>query len=312
MNSRYIRNHPAGSNLIKRLFGALPLSMKRHLLYAQTYRRWGNFRSPLLFSEKMQWRIINDRRTRLRPTCDKRASKHVAETIARAAGLQLRIPHIISWGSTSDEMVRALMESAERGTLPGRWVLKPNNSSGHVLLVEGAPDWVHLREAMNAWPLQRGGVHWIWPYEVAARGFIAEEWVGSTPASPIELSATMVGGRLAYWWVQQEALTGFRRSHFDGNGLPVEAWSTRHGLDVDLGAPKEFIARALPYLTALAEGWDLIRIDLYYADDTFWFGEFTPFQSDGLNGGAQFEWFDRRVGAMWALPPIETVREGKP
>lgn len=312
MTSRYIRNHPVGSSLLKRLFGALPLSVKRHLLYTRTYWRWGNFRSPLLFSEKMQWRIINDRRTRLRPTCDKRLSKHVAETIARAAGLQLRIPQIIAWSSTSDGMIRALMDSEERGQLPGRWVLKPNNSSGHVLLIEGTPDWGHVREVLNTWPPERGRVHWIFPYEVAERGFIAEEWVGSTPAAPIEIAATMVGGTLAYWWAQQEDPTGFKRSHFDGNGLAVEAWSTRHGLGVDIGAPKDLIAQALPYLKALAEGWDLIRIDLYYADERFWFGEFTPFQSDGLNSGNQFDWFDREVGAMWALPPIESVREGNP
>lgn len=312
MTSRYIRNHSAGSSLSKRLFGALPLALRRHLLYARTYRRWGNFRSPLLFSEKMQWRIINDRRTRLRPTCDKRASKHVAEAIAQAAGLQLRIPKTIAWSSTRDGMIRALKESAERGQLPERWVLKPNNASGHVLLIEGTPDWALVGEALNEWPAQRGGVHWIWPYAVADRGFIAEEWVGATPTAPIELAATMVGGRLAYWWVQQEAPTGFRRSHFDGSGLAVEAWSTRHGLEVEIGAPKVFIEQALPCLTALAEGWDLIRVDLYYADERFWFGEFTPFQSDGLNSGAQFDWFDREVGAMWALPPIESVKEGKP
>lgn len=312
MTSRYIRNHSAGSSLSKRLFGALPLALRRHLLYARTYRRWGNFRSPLLFSEKMQWRIINDRRTRLRPTCDKRASKHVAEAIAQAAGLQLRIPKTIAWSSTRDGMIRALKESAERGQLPERWVLKPNNASGHVLLIEGTPDWALVGEALNEWPAQRGGAHWIWPYAVADRGFIAEEWVGATPTAPIELAATMVGGRLAYWWVQQEAPTGFRRSHFDGSGLAVEAWSTRHGLEVEIGAPKVFIEQALPCLTALAEGWDLIRVDLYYADERFWFGEFTPFQSDGLNSGAQFDWFDREVGAMWALPPIESVKEGKP
>lgn len=312
MTSRYIRNHSAGSSLIKRLFGALPLALKRHLLYARTYRRWGNFRSPLLFSEKMQWRIINDRRTRLRPTCDKRTSKHVAETIAQAAGLQLRIPKILAWSSTRDGMIRELKESAERGQLSERWVLKPNNSSGHVLLIEGTPDWALVGEALSEWPSQRGGVHWIWPYAVADRGFIAEEWVGSTSAAPIELAATMVGGKLAYWWVQQEAPTGFRRSHFDGSGLAVEAWSTRHGFEVEIGAPKKFIEQALPYLKALAEGWDLIRVDLYYADERFWFGELTPFQSDGLNSGAQFDWFDREVGAMWALPPIESVKEGEP
>lgn len=312
MVSREIRNHRSRANIFKRLFGALPLSLKRHLLYVRTYRRWGNFQSPKLFSEKMQWRIINDRRVRLRATCDKRASKVVAEAIARAASLPLRIPRIIAWGATSEEMIRALEEAAARNQLPRQWVIKPNNSSGHAVSFEGTPDWGLVREVLNAWPKQRGSIHWIWPYELAERGYIAEEWVGSTSAPPIELAATMVGGSLAYWWVQQEDPSGFRRSHFDSDGQPVEAWSTRHGLAVKFGSPKAFIQRALPFLQALAEGWDLLRVDLYYADEMFWFGEFTPFQSDGLNGGTQFEWFDRKVGEMWLLPPIESVREGKP
>ena len=312
MGTRVVRNHSASAHPLKRLLGALPLSLKRHLLYLVTYRRWGNFRSPKLFSEKMQWRIINDRRERLRPTCDKRASKLVAEAIARTAGLELRIPRLIDWRPTKDGIILALQESLERGELPDRWILKPNNSSGYALLVEGAPDWARVQEVLNAWPHRRGRVHWIWPYDTAAVGFLAEAWVGSTAEPPVEIAATMVGGSLAYWWVQQESETGFKRSHFDANGNAVAPWSTRHGTEVDIGAPQAFIARALPYLEALAHGWDLIRIDLYYADNAFWFGEFTPFQSDGLNRGAQFDWFDRDVGVRWTLPSLECVKEGMP
>lgn len=260
----------------------------------------------------MQWRIINDRRERLRPTCDKRASKRAAATIARTAGLELRIPRIIAWHSTREGLMLALKESLERGDLPNRWVLKPNNSSGYALLVDGTPDWARIGEALDTWPRNRSGIHWIWPYEVAEVGFIAEEWVGSTSAPPIEVAATMVGGHLKFWWVQQESPTGFKRSHFDANGVPVTPWSTRHGDAVDIGDPHVFIARALPFLEALARGWDLIRIDLYHAESAFWFGEFTPFQSDGLNAGTQFSWFDLTVGQSWELPSLENVKEGMP
>ncbi|MFM8998220.1 MAG: hypothetical protein ACKOJD_08995 [Candidatus Limnocylindrus sp.] len=50
--------HPLGP-----AFRHLPLSLRRHLLHLRHHGRWGNFARPSSFSEKMQWRILNDRRT---------------------------------------------------------------------------------------------------------------------------------------------------------------------------------------------------------------------------------------------------------
>jgi len=79
--------HPLGP-----LFRHLPLSLRRHLLYWNVYRRWGNFKNPTLASEKMQWRIINDHRPLLQWTADKLAQKEYVKEIAQRNNLPIRIP----------------------------------------------------------------------------------------------------------------------------------------------------------------------------------------------------------------------------
>lgn len=79
--------HPLGP-----VFRYLPLRLRRHLLHARAHGTWGNFDRPVSWSEKMQWRILNDRRAFLGVSCDKLASKEYARRETLAAGLQLRIP----------------------------------------------------------------------------------------------------------------------------------------------------------------------------------------------------------------------------
>ena len=62
--------HPLGP-----LFRHLPIALRRHLLFFRAHKKWGNFNAPKTWREKMQWRILNDRRTILSVACDKLAQK---------------------------------------------------------------------------------------------------------------------------------------------------------------------------------------------------------------------------------------------
>jgi len=316
MSSRFIRNSTESPNLLKRLLGHLPLPLKRHLLYLRKFKRWGNFRTPTLFSEKMQWRIINDRRDRLRHTCDKLASKELAITLAAKENLTLHVANVIAFHETGDQMFRNLQGLSERGVLPPRWVLKPNASSSRALLIDGAIDWELIRTTLRAWSHQSkftgSGLHWIWPYTTAKKGFLAEDWVGTTATPPIEVAACMVGGKLAFWTVQRWDSDGLRRNHYNAQGKVVSGWNSTRSSELDISAPERFIQEVLPYLYALSAGWDLIRVDLYYEGGKVWLGELTPFPAEGLEASENAKEFDMAVGALWQLPPLESVREGNP
>src|ERR1700742_3390832 len=49
----------------------LPLRLRRQVLYARHQRRLLNLRNPERFTEKVNWRIVRDRRELLAWTCDK-------------------------------------------------------------------------------------------------------------------------------------------------------------------------------------------------------------------------------------------------
>ena len=314
MQSHFIRNSSESPSKLKQLLGYLPLSVKRHLLYLKTYKRWGDFRDPKLFSEKMQWRIINDRRAILKDSCDKIAMGEHVRRIAVTKNLSLKVPQLLATGHSRDEMTSALRQLSESGQLPVRWVLKPNNSSGRALLIDGPPDWGLVNRAMSEWSevSRFVGLHWIWSYAVAQPGFIAEEWIGSSSTPPVELSAWMVGGAARFFSLQRWEVDGLRRNHYNEQWEEVPAWNTIPGQKLDISVPPHFFTQVLPCLTALGEGWDLLRIDLYYEQGTVWFGEMTSYPAEGLLSREGVEWFNEDVGRHWQLPSLNSVREGNP
>ena len=67
----------------------IPQRLKRHVLFLRFHGTWGNFTHPRTFSEKINWRILYDRRPELAWTCDKLESKRRAE----AAGVRSPITY---------------------------------------------------------------------------------------------------------------------------------------------------------------------------------------------------------------------------
>ena len=75
----------------------LPLPARRHYLHTAATRRLGNFRTPTRFTEKVNWRIINDRRPIIAEMSDKLRAKEIARE--RVPGDELRIPQTY-WSGT--------------------------------------------------------------------------------------------------------------------------------------------------------------------------------------------------------------------
>lgn len=306
MSTYYLRNTTERPSLGKWLLGRfLPLFLKRHLLYFKHYRRIGNFTSPRLFSEKMQWRIINDRREVLRFTCDKRAaSTKVAARLARA-GVPIRAPRQIAWGSSAGEFMARVKAIHAAGRMPDRWVMKPNHSSGRALAVSGDPDWAVIEQAAHAWlkPSRFTGLHWIWPYVVAEPGLLAEEFVTSR-STPIEWQLWVFDGEIRYVVVQERAPDGLRRSAFNATWDSVGQWYNNRAEGVAINVPPSNWDRISQIALALADGFEMIRVDLFDdRDGGIWFSEVTPYPHEGLISTSEAgRAFDEQAGACWRLP----------
>jgi hypothetical protein len=274
---------------LARVFPAL----RRSLLYRRHHGRPARLLDPRTFTEKVNWRVLRDRRELLAVTCDKLAAK---EQAARLAPGLVRVPRTL-WVGTD---VTGLAEV----DLPERWVLKPNHSCRRVLVGRGRPDVADLAARTAGWVAER---YWRkseeWAYRRARPCLLAEEFVGTPDARPTDLKVLVLDGlpRLVEVHTGRGAEHGLRLYDVDWTPLP---WT--YGYRPGPHAPRpERLADLLQAATVLAAGFDMLRVDLYEQRGELWFGELTPYPGAGLTRIEPD--LDALLGSWWTLPRRRAV-----
>ncbi len=298
--------HPLGP-----LFPLLPLRLRRHLLFLRAFRRWGNFENPTTFREKMQWRIINDHRALLTVACDKLATRELVRSTLAARGLadHLSIPETY-WIGTD---VRDLQQHA--ATLPQRWVLKPNHSSGRVAIIDsstGPAPWDLLTKTASRWiktdEETRAFGHF--GYRGARKLLMAEKRIGTGPLAPDDIRCIVFNGQLKFvTWSQAYGTPQHRVANYgptiserylgvgtnelpDGETTPIDRWTP------------EIKAKVVAIAEALGSLCEHIRVDLYVEDGEIWFSELTTYSTSGLAPIDEEE--NVEIGGWWQLPDLST------
>ena len=303
--------HPLGP-----LFRQLPIALRRHLLYLNTHNRWGNFTQPRRFTEKIQWRIINDKRALIALACDKLASKALVASRWKAAGIgdRFKTPELYWVGTTHDEFLENI------SNLPERFVLKPNHTSGRFVVVDRKSDLIDaalIGPLMKQWmlPDEETLVMGHWGYSQARRVLFAEERIGIEVESPVDLrfftnrgaivAAACTGTRSdgSKWTATYDADFGRRVSGHPAQ-LPLDAITPLSGLSPSL---TDELRSAIHLVSA---EFDQVRVDMYRAGDTFYFGELTVYSSSGLV--KYNDETDYRLGAAWELPELTRSANSDP
>ncbi|GAA1375071.1 ATP-grasp fold amidoligase family protein [Luteococcus sanguinis] len=282
--------------LHRSLAASLPIYWRRKYLYAVSIQRWGNFIDPKGFGEKINWRILNDRRPIIVRACDKTQMKLMArERITDTE--RLRIARTLWTGTDVDQIPDELLAS--------RAVLKPNDGSGEVLFLPATREVV--REKTRGWLTgEQADRLGEWGYSRAEHVMLVEEQVPHDKDLP-DYKFYVFNGRVRALEVHHNRFSEHRCSFFDGHGnsMPVESTFLPSSPDITLPAQSgELYALA----AELGAGWDFIRIDLYLdAEGHVWFGEYSPYPHGGLNHFVPFS-FDKFLGEPWQLPSLEEVR----
>jgi hypothetical protein len=159
---------------------------RRRVLFACYTRRLPRSGSPGTFNDKVNWRVLNDRRPVLEWTCDKLAMNDRARSVAG-----LRVSHTLWAGTGVGELPGAL--------LPDDWVLKPNHRSGVVHFARGTPDAEHLQSVTAGWlhPFEAVGLG-EWAYSRARPLLLAEEVIGE-PGSPPPITNSLHSAAKSRW-----------------------------------------------------------------------------------------------------------------
>jgi teichuronopeptide biosynthesis TupA-like protein len=285
----------AGEHVLPRaVVRRLPLRVKRAVLYREAHGRGPAGRSPQTFTEKVNWRVVNDRRPLIGQLGDKLAMRAYAARVCPA----VRVPRVLWTGTDVGELAAA--------GLPERWVLKPNHGSMRVHLGSGPPDVAALRRVTAGWldePLYRERGEWI--YSQARRLLLAEEFLGRAGEPPADHKFLVFGGRVRLVQVDTGRFGGGHQRR-----LYTPDWTPLTVREHVPPGPVTPAPPSLPAMTAIAETlgqeFDFIRVDLYDVAGEIWFGELTPYPGGGLD---PFDpELDRRLGREWELPPRAAVR----
>ena len=275
-----------------RVPSALPLRQRRALWYLLSFRRRGDFENPKRFSEKVNWRILNDRSPELAWTCDKLAMKERVRELAPG----IRVPRVL-WSGT-DVAEFASMD------LPERWVLKPNHGSYKVHIGTGRPDLEDLKRVTAHWlePWQ-DKVLGEWAYSLARRAIYAEEWLGGAE-SPTDYKVFVFDGEPLYVETVHNRYSNHTERFYTADWQALDV-RTDGVLAPVLPRPAN-LDRLLGHAAAIGRGFGFMRVDLYDIDGEVWFGETSPYPDGGLEPWHP-DSFDLTLGDAWRIGDREPL-----
>jgi hypothetical protein len=272
----------------------LPDRQKRAVLFWEAHGRRPHLRHPRTFTEKVNWRVVHDRRPLIGQLGDKLAMKAHAERVCP----DLRVPRVLWSGTDVAELAST--------DLPGCWVLKPNHGTMRVHVGSGRPDVEHLRRLTADWlgePLYATRGEWV--YSQARRLLLVEEFLGTPGTLPVDVKFLVFGGRVR---VVQVDTARFGPGH--QRRLYTRDWAPLSVAESVPAGPVQPAPATLPRMIAVAEtlggAFDFVRVDLYDVDGEVWFGELTPYPGGGLDPFDPD--LDRELGAAWVLPRRAAVR----
>jgi hypothetical protein len=275
-----------------RAFAALPLPVRRHLLFVYYHKRLGNFARPRTFNEKINWRILHDRRPMLSWTCDKVRMK------ALAAQLGIAVPATIWAGTDISELSHV--------DLPRHWVLKPNDRSGLVFVGQSPlSDLGSLQQVIEGWNsdvrvLAKGE----WAYTQAAPGFIVEERLGPASGSPTDYKVFVFDDKPHIILVDVDRVVHHRSRFYSPDWRPL-VFRDRVPVADDVARPK-LLGEMLDAASLMAAGFDFLRVDFYLEKGHVYLGEVTPYAGGGLEPFRPRR-ADLELGETWSLPTLEGV-----
>jgi hypothetical protein len=272
----------------------LPHRHKRAVLFWEAHGRRPHLRRPRTFTEKVNWRVVHDRRPLIGALGDKLAMKAYAARVCPG----LRVPRVLWSGTDVAELAGA--------ELPDSWVLKPNHGTMRVHVGSGRPDVGQLRRLTAGWldePLHRTRGEWV--YSQARRLLLAEEFLGRPGELPADWKFLVFGGRVHVVQVDTARFgPGHRRRLYTRDWSPLTV--AEHVPAAPVQPPPGSLAEMLAVAETLGSAFDFVRVDLYDVAGEVWFGELTPYPGGGLDPFDPV--LDRELGAAWVLPSRAAVR----
>ena len=283
---------------LKALFYKLMLLLPdKWYIMLKFYKNFGHFpnlKSPITFSEKIQWLKLHDRNPLYTTMVDKyEAKKYVADII----GEEYIIPTLGVWDKAED---------IDFDALPDQFVLKATHDSGRVIICRDKSTLdrnLAIEEMKQSLKRDFYSVTREWPYKNVPRRIIAEQLlVDETGTDDIkDYKLFCFDGNVKFLKVDFNRFIQHRANYFDKDWNLLE-----FGEKVCPPDPKVVMQRpdGLADMIGLAEELSkslrFARTDFYYLNNDIYFGEITFYPSSGFGPFIPEGW-DERLGKLIKL-----------
>lgn len=234
--------------------------------------------NPISLNEKIQWLKLHDRKELYAKIVDKYA---VREFIKNTLGEEYLVPLVGGPWNSFDEI--------DFDLLPSSFVLKTTHDSGGVVVVPDKSKMdkvVAKKKIMKSMKNNYFYPNREWPYKSITPKIIAEEYLVDSSGSELkDYKIICFNGKPENVMVcTGRILNQVKFYFFDWNWkfLPLNYGDELLPSDFSIPRPKK-LDEMKSIATKLSEGYDLIRIDLYEANNQIYFGEMTLYPDSGFD-----------------------------
>lgn len=250
--------------------------------------------NPMTFNEKLQWLKLYDRRPEYSNMVDKYA---VRKYIAEKVGEELLIPLLGKYNN---------YEEIDFNSLPNKFVLKPNHTSGDIFICKAKSEIDHdeLKRTINKW-LKREYFwdHREWPYKNIKPMIICEKFLVDESGTDLKDYKVMCFNgepRCILVASDRYSSTGLKIDFYDMNWnlLPFKREKPRSNKQIS--KPKS-LSRMIEIAKILSKNIPFVRVDFYEVNGHLYFGELTFYPGAGFEKFEPEE-YDYILGSWLQLP----------
>jgi hypothetical protein len=278
--------------------------VKRGLAHGFLPFDWGAYRSckqagktmevgtPVTFSEKVRYKIRQDRRPILKTYADKLAVRDYVTSLCS----DVTLPRLLSVHNSATDAARAIP--------PDPWVMKGSHGSGMILISDHTTPRTKAQVRRHAHEWLRTDYslkHWEWQYHRLPRRIMFEEHLGDGRGVPHDYKLYVIHQKVRFLEIDQGRYSKHTRDFFYPDWTPIRSRIGPAPVAAQLPGRPEHLNRMLSIASALARDTDFLRVDLYEVRGDVYFGELTHSPAAG-NFGFADRGLDEELGRGWVVP----------
>jgi len=258
-----------------RFLNLMPDERFLKLLYRGNLGRWPDLKNPRLFTEKLQWLKLHDRKPEYTRMVDKFEAR---DYIAERLGEEYLIPLLGVWDRVDD---------IDFSTLPDQFVLKCTHDSGGVVICKdkGAFNMAAAKKKLDK--CMKRNYYWSsreYPYKNVKPRIICEKYMMDESGTDLkDYKVFCFNGKPKYVLVDFNRDKGHNRNIYDTdwNYVPFVMNNYRPDTSVVFDKPGN-LAGMLEISENMSKNHTFLRVDFYIVGDRLYLGELTFYPGTGI------------------------------